>query len=350
MGYYLEDHPNLTLPQFGWPRNRVSGVIGVHTTESGVVPAGADPGAENTAGFISRRDTYGSYHSLADYDSRIKLVRPRYAAWADTTNNAHAMSVSGAMNAARWRDLTPERAAGIVRNMGIAAAELVQDAIADGLLASPPPARRITATEAITGSKAGFYGHGETNPGTRYDPGTNFDWDLFLASYAAAISGVELSTTITDEDDDMLVIARDSAAADPNATWIGNGMHRRHIPDPPTLAAMQVLARDGALNIFQDGQVQNLPTASLGSNLDESVTLALLNANLKRQGAGAGIGPTTNLAAVLGWFDANVISLLDAIKATSTTGGATVEQITAALKDTLAKGIEIDVDVTAKAK
>lgn len=203
--FYLENYPNMKVPQFGWPRNRVSGVIGVHTTESGVVPTGADPGAENTAGYLTRRDNHGSYHALADWDTRIKLVRPRYAAWADVTNNRHAMSVSGAMNAARWRDLTPERAAGIVRNMAIAAAELVWDAIADGLLDSPPPARRITAQQAIDGTAAGFYGHGETNPGTRYDPGQNFDWNLFLATYAAAIGGTisPQGNTNTSEEDDM---------------------------------------------------------------------------------------------------------------------------------------------------
>ena len=189
MSYYLEDHPNLSLAQFGWPRTRVSGVIGVHTTESGVYFDGPDPGVENTAAYIGRRTNHGSYHVMGDADSRLKMVRPRYAAWADTTNNAHAMSVAGAMDAARWRDLSPERAAAITRNMGIAAAELVQDAIADGLLDSPPPARRITAAEAIAGTKPGFYGHGETNPGTRYDPGQNFDWDLFLSTYAAAIGG-----------------------------------------------------------------------------------------------------------------------------------------------------------------
>lgn len=200
MTYYLEQYPNVKVPQFGWPRNKVSGVIGVHTTESGVFPAGYDPGAENTAGYLSRRDNHGSYHSLADWDSRIKLVRPRYAAWADVTNNRHAMSVSGAMNAARWRDLSPERAAGIVRNMAIAAAELVLDAIADGLLDSPPPARRITAQQAIDGTVPGFYGHGETNPGTRYDPGQHFDWDLFLATYAAAIGGTITYHSIQEDD------------------------------------------------------------------------------------------------------------------------------------------------------
>lgn len=202
MSYYLEEHPNTELAQYGWPRTKVSGVIGVHTTESGVFPAGSDPGAENTARYISVRTNHGSYHALADWDTRIKLVRPRYAAWADVTNNAHAMSVSGAMNAARWRDLTPERAAGIVRNMAIAAAELVQDAIADGRLDSPTPARRITAQQAIDGSVPGFYGHGETNPGTRYDPGQNFDWGLFLSAYANAIGGgINFQSSPSEEDD-----------------------------------------------------------------------------------------------------------------------------------------------------
>ncbi|MHC6592438.1 hypothetical protein [Arthrobacter sp. C152] len=208
MGYYLEEHPNPNTAQYGWPRNRVSGVIGVHTTESGVIPSGADPGAENTAAFIARRTDYGSYHIIADWDTIVPMTRPTFAAWADTTNNVHAMSVSGAMDAARWRDIAPDRAAGIVKNMGVAAAMLVRDAIAHGVLDAPPPAQRITAQQAINGTAAGFYGHGETNPGTRYDPGTNFDWDLFLATYAAAVgtttTGITYqSTTITPLEDDV---------------------------------------------------------------------------------------------------------------------------------------------------
>lgn len=200
VSYYLEDHPNPNTPQYGWARTWVSGVVGVHTTESGVDMEGPDAGAENTAAFIARRTDYGSYHILADWDTIVPLTRPTFAAWADTTNNVHALSVSGAMNAARWRDLPPERAAGIVRNMGIAAAMLVRDAIAHGVLAEVVPARRITAQEAISGSRPGFYGHGETNPGTRYDPGTHFDWDLFLATYAAAVGG-GINYHSTTEDD-----------------------------------------------------------------------------------------------------------------------------------------------------
>lgn len=259
MVYYLEDNPNPNTAQYGWPRTWVSGVVGVHTTESGVVPGGPDAGAENTAGFISRRSDYGSYHSLADYDSRIRLTRPTFAAWADVTNNVHALSISGAMDAARWRDLTNERAAGIVRNMGIAAAELVQDAIAHGVLASPPPARRITAAEAIAGTRAGFYGHGETNPGTRYDPGTNFDWDLFLSTYAAAIGGTltTLNSNITPIQEDIFMALSDAeqrrilAASDringrfpdANVLTVKDGAYMNSMRDAQHAAVMEALGR-----------------------------------------------------------------------------------------------------------
>lgn len=212
MGYYLQDNPNPNTAQYGWPRKKVSGVVGVHTAENNTDFEGADPGAEDVARFIGRRTDYGSYHAIADADSRIKLVPPSFSAWADTENNAHAMSVSGAMQAARWSELTAARAAAITRNMAYAAAELVQDAVAAGLLREPTPARRITAAEAIAGSKAGFYGHGETNPGRRYDPGQNFNWTLFLTTYDQAINGIASQGTITSEDEvsaDMPMTSKD---------------------------------------------------------------------------------------------------------------------------------------------
>lgn len=191
-GYALQDIPNTRQPQFGWPRNRVSGVIGVHTTENITDLDGPDQNAENCLQFLRTRGDHGSYHALADYDSIIPLIHPGWSAWADTTNNAHAMSVSGALQAARWRELTQGRADQIVTNMAVAAANLSLTAFREGYMAQPTPARRISASEAISGSRAGFYGHGETNPGTRYDPGAHFNWDLFLAQYSAAVAGGSL--------------------------------------------------------------------------------------------------------------------------------------------------------------
>lgn len=188
-GYYLHDNPNPNAGQFGWQRTRVSGVIGVHTAENNTCFNGPDPGDTDVAAFISRRSDFGSYHTLVDADSINKLIHPRWAAWADTTNNAHAMSVSAAVRANDWLKLEANRRRQVHINLGTAAALLVLDALEAGLLSVAPPARRISAAEAISGSRMGFYGHGETNPGTRYDPGKDFDWGLFLSSYETAVGG-----------------------------------------------------------------------------------------------------------------------------------------------------------------
>jgi len=186
-GYYLQDNPNPYTPQYGWPRNRVSGVIGVHTAENNTCFNGPDPGDTDVAGFISRRTDYGSYHVLADADSVNPLIHPSWAAWADTTNNAHAMSVSAAVRANDWSRMDPARREQVVRNLGAGAGLLALTAVRDGLLSAVPPAVRISAADAINGTRPGFYGHGETNPGTRYDPGADFDWGLFLSSYATTV-------------------------------------------------------------------------------------------------------------------------------------------------------------------
>lgn len=189
-GYYVQDHQNPNTPaQYGWPRNRVSGVVGIHTAENNTCFNGPDRGDVDVADFIANRGDFGSYHVLVDADSINPLIHPYWSAWADTTNNAHAMSVSAAVAANDWLKMDVDRRRAVVINMAFGAAQLVQTAVDEGLLAVATPARRITAAEAISGSRAGFYGHGETNPGTRYDPGKDFDWNLFLTTYASAIRG-----------------------------------------------------------------------------------------------------------------------------------------------------------------
>ncbi|UXE04763.1 endolysin [Arthrobacter phage Shambre1] len=237
-GFYLQDNPNVNWPQYGWERAKVgqpgqqlSGVMGVHTTENITDFAGPDYNAEDVAKFISQRDSWGGYHVVSDYDSIVLLVHPKYAAWADTTNNAHALSVSGSLQAARWLEMTPERRRQVVTNMGKAAAQIVLIAVRDGYLAAPIPARRISAAQAIAGTAQGFYGHGETNPGTRYDPGANFDWGLFLASYAAAVGGGALtsqsSTTTADKENDVkaykrITVAKRTALGNKTEWWLKN--------------------------------------------------------------------------------------------------------------------------------
>lgn len=220
MGYYLEE--NGDGMQYGAVRRngaRLSGAVGVHTTEWLTDFSGPDQNAENVAAFMARRFTtqgdYGSYHIVSDYDTIVDLVRADHEAWHDIFTNNHSLSVSMSLQAARWMELTPERRAQIVR-MGAKAAYLkCREAVRMGLLADFPPARRITGAQAIAGTHAGFYGHGETNPGTRYDPGSNFDWDLFLNTYAALVAsnGTDVAGSI--EEDDMAFT--DWPAEDQNA-------------------------------------------------------------------------------------------------------------------------------------
>lgn len=274
-GYYLQDHPNPNTAQYGWERARLnepgvhlSGVVGVHTSEAPTDFEGPDFNAENNAAFLARRADHGSYTTSADYDSIVHLVHPRYAAWADTTNNAHAMSVSGCLQAARWLEMTPERRRAVVVNMGKAAAEAVLTAVRDGYLAYPTPAVRISPAEAISGSRPGFYGHGETNPGTRYDPGAHFDWDLFLASYAAAVGGINPAGSIESApaelayllEDDMWILAK---TPDNDQVWRGNGGERWPVWSMDTLRNIEFWANKGAINVWknpEDGSyVQTVP-------------------------------------------------------------------------------------------
>lgn len=315
MSYYLEDHPNPNTPQFGWERAKLgqpgvhlSGVIGVHTSEAITDFEGVDNNAENNAAFIGRRTDYGSYHTTGDADSILPLVHPRYAAWADTTNNPHAMSVSGCLQAARWLEMTPERRRAVVVNMGVAAARMVLTAVADGYLAEVVPARRITAAEAISGSRPGFYGHGETNPGTRYDPGAHFDWNLFLAAYAEAVG-------ITPQED--------------------------------SLSAADVKAITDAINLAFQRTHDELPGLTAKAVVDQPVPH-------KDPITGQDTGQTTSLATMAGFTDfqhtntresllAAVRGIVDAVKAAPGPDAALVaEEAYAAFAEKLA-GIKLTV-------
>jgi hypothetical protein len=85
------------------------------------------------------------------------------------------------------------------------------------------------------------------------------------------------TTQAQEEDEDMLVIARDTSSADPEKIWIGNGITRRHIPSPEILAAYQDHAKVGILKIYDGGTVQNLPTESLGQDVAADAAAATVN-------------------------------------------------------------------------
>jgi hypothetical protein len=92
-------------------------------------------------------------------------------------------------------------------------------------------------------------------------------WDLGrldrLAKSTPAAETLKAPAPAPKEEEEMLIIASDSAVND-GKVWIGNGIIRRHIPNPGTLKAMQDMAGWGLLNIHKNGEVQNLPQDALG--------------------------------------------------------------------------------------
>lgn len=184
---YLEQHPPRQT-QFRPRRAKPTGLIVVHTAESAPDVQGPDDGTLNVARFIENRSDYGSYHWLADSDSKLLLIPMRMAAYGDGTgSNEFAIHISAATQAARWASLPKAWRDGCVKQMAQAAARSALWLKRQyGIIV---PARRVTLAESNAG-KAGFISHGERDPGRRTDPGADFPWDQFLREFAAAFKAL----------------------------------------------------------------------------------------------------------------------------------------------------------------
>jgi hypothetical protein len=180
---YLEQHKP-ARSQYRTPRRaKPSGVIVVHTAESVMDTIGPDTGAESVAAFIARRSDPGSYHTLVDSDSRVRLVRFDAEAYGDGTgSNPHACHISAACRTTDWATMSPERRAGFVRQLAIAAADYATWLRREHNVVIP--AVRVNRAQSDL-RVPGFISHGERDPERRSDPGKDFSWDAFLAAYAA---------------------------------------------------------------------------------------------------------------------------------------------------------------------
>jgi hypothetical protein len=184
---YLEDHPP-ARSQYRSPRRAaVTGAIVVHTAEITADVDGLDLAAEAIAAFISRRtDGPGSYHSVVDSDTTVRVGRYEWEMYHDGTGgNRWSLGLSFACRAAQWPLLPDQWVAGALRNGAAEAANMAR--WVRSTVGVVVPGRRITAAEYRAG-KPGFVGHGELDPGRRTDPGLDFPWDEFLAYFGAEMA------------------------------------------------------------------------------------------------------------------------------------------------------------------
>lgn len=189
---YLQDHkPRQT--QFRARRDKVSGLIVVHTAESNPDLKGPDTGVDGVASFIANRSDYGSYHTLADSDSTLRLVPFELAAYGDGTgSNEFAIHISLATQAHLWPTLPKEWRDNAVKQLAKAAFEAATWLKDErGIVV---PARRVNRSESEA-RMAGFISHAERDPSRRSDPGAAFPWADFLNEYARLMFKPAVSTT-----------------------------------------------------------------------------------------------------------------------------------------------------------
>lgn len=219
---YLDDHKPARAQQRVPRRDRLSGVIGVHTAENTPDFVAFDGGAEAVARFISTRtDAPGSYHVIVDSDSRVQVVDYGNEAFHDGTGtNRHSIGLSVATRADVWPLAPKDWRDGAVTQLAIAAADASRYIRAKtGIVV---PARRITGEQARA-RVPGFVAHADLDPARRTDPGKAFPWGPFLEQYARLIG--RGPTTPPKEDEDVkatLVRAKgDRTGAYWAITWEG---------------------------------------------------------------------------------------------------------------------------------
>jgi hypothetical protein len=195
---YLIEHPPVRTQFRPGRRAEPTGAIVVHDAENATDLDGADTGAEAVARFISTRtDGAGSYHSIADSDSVVRLVDYGDEAFhvGVSRGGVRANSISLGLSVAYGSRSMPTGGwwPGALRNAAAEAAAMAAWLLAEHGIVVPD--RRITADEFWAG-KPGFISHAELDPGRRSDP-VGFPWASFLAFFHTATQPTGVTTTVT---------------------------------------------------------------------------------------------------------------------------------------------------------
>jgi len=187
---YLEQHPPRRRQYYLTRREPPSGAIVLHTAESFADIVLPDQGAEGVAGFISTRLEPGSYHTIVDSDSIVRVGNFNWTMFGEGTGgNKFALHLSWACEADQWGPLIAQGWADKALNRGVAAAVQMAEWLktAHGIVV---PAKHITKAEYFD-RQPGFIAHGELDPKRRHDPGGRFPWEIFLSRFSAG-TGIQV--------------------------------------------------------------------------------------------------------------------------------------------------------------
>lgn len=184
---YLDQHPPARQQFYKTRSSAITGVIVVHTAENMTDLVLPDSGAEGVASFISRRSDAGSYHSVVDSDSVVRVGEYGWTMFHVKGLNSPTLGLSFACKAGQWGELFAkgwgQRAIPLGAQEAANMARWVKKHYGIDI-----PARKITAAQAKAGVP-GFVYHGGLDPGRRSDPGSDFPLEEFLNEYKKAISG-----------------------------------------------------------------------------------------------------------------------------------------------------------------
>lgn len=338
-GYIMIDSPNPTTPQGTLPRRgtygALSGTCIVHTSE-GAWTAGVD----SLTGLVRRRADYGCYHRACDW-ADIALYYPwEWETWQDSETNNWAVGIAAACRTSDWGNMPADVEEGYYRNMAKMGADFVT--YMRDQYGIEVPRRRISGAQARA-RVPGFCAHGDSGI-SRSDPGANFDWARFFRYMEEALAGFVYQGTITEEEDKVIILAKKEGATE---IWAGDGVLRRHIPNPQALNDLIWLGNNGFLKVADGGKVATIKDLdAIGKDIGQ-IPSDTLSAEVPWYGYDGKVPEsgrkTTSLRLQAGWADTTAVGISNAIKAVSVGKVELSENdlngIVEALKTALAPGL-----------
>lgn len=219
-GFRLLDQPNPNYKQYRVDRRMYlpsgnpahggvpTGAIILHDAEGGTDLVGADMGAEKVAQFLCTRNTPGSYHTLTDRDSIIRMAPYLYETWHDTTSNPYTVGISVAWNKADLPHMTYAQRVEFYRLFARAVLDAVAWFKTRGIIV---PIDRFLSRAEVMAGKPGLSTHSRMDPSRRSDPfGTG---SVYEAEFLAILAEEAGKTNNTQKEDDDVALTEKQARA-----------------------------------------------------------------------------------------------------------------------------------------